>query len=158
MKKVFYLVLMIFIFFACSSDEDDNATESIYLTKIIGSWAYDTVKIDGVTYQYQHIENCEKDIFQFYNQEGKEFDFEELIILDCPNCAECATSGTNLKWELNDDVIKLYFGETLVLEYLILSVTNDSFTYQVYADTDNDGVEEEYEITGIRYDPYGDFN
>ncbi len=158
MKRSFLFGILI-IFISCSKgdDESPDPLESYFLENIVGSWSYDTVKINGETFLYQHTENCERDLFQFYNSEGKEFDFEERVVLNCSNCADCAISQTGLEWELKGNKINLYFGEQLVLIYTIIEVTDLEFTYQVEVDYDEDGDEDLLEITGIRYDPYAEF-
>lgn len=155
-KGIFSLILLVCV--SCSESEDVDPREAYFLENIIGSWAYDTVKVNGATFLYQHTEGCVKDLFQFYNSEGKEFDFEESVVLNCSNCAECATSGTSLEWELKGDKINLYFGEVLVLVYKILEINNERFIYEVEVDFDEDGDLDILEITGIPYDPYGRFN
>lgn len=157
MKKIFF-ILMLLGCVSCSESEDIDPREAYFLENIIGSWSYNTINVNGDNYLYQHTEGCIKDLFQFYNSEGKEFDFEERVVLNCSNCAECATSGTNLEWELKGDKIKLYFGEQLVLVYKIIEVNDIKFTYQVEIDYDNDGDKDLLEITGVRYDPYNEFN
>lgn len=155
------IICLVSTLWACSKNDVDidviNPLESYYKEAIIGSWAYDTVVIDGQTYLYDHKENCDKDLFQFYNQLGKEFDFEERVILDCANCAECASSQTNLRWEIEGRDIRLYFGERGVLIYKVIEVTETVFIYQVRYDYDNDGDTDLLEFTGIPYDPYGEF-
>ena len=156
------IILILFTLFVCCSDdnqiEEVNEQEAFFKKAIIGSWAYDTVKVDGVTYKYGHTQDCEKDYFQFYNQEGKLFEFQEQVILNCANCAKCASSGTGLRWELNSDNINLYFGEQLVLVYKIIEVTETTLRYQVNLDFDEDGVEDELEISAVYYDPFNDFD
>lgn len=124
-----YLVsfLTIAILFSCSSDDDKGpeAPDSNILEAIIGSWAYNTVTINGDFYTYEHIDGCTKDLFQFYNQEGKIFEFEEDYISNCDICADCAITSTNLEWELIGDRIDLYFGEHLVTQYEVLDVNNN---------------------------------
>jgi hypothetical protein len=159
MKKL--LVLFLVFSLACSKDETpsfDTDQEAYFLEAIIGSWSYETVSVDGDLFQYPHTDGCEKDFFQFYNQEGKLFEFEEQVILNCESCAECATSSTNLNWELRGDIIDMYFGEQLILQYRIIEVTENKFSYSVNADLDNNGEDETYEYTGVPYDPFGDFN
>ena len=159
--KYFKLFILFFIFNSCSSSEpleEINEQEEYFKKAIIGSWAYNTVKVDGVTYQYGHTKDCEKDYFQFYNEDGKEFDFQENVVLNCSNCAKCATSGTGLRWELKNNIINLYFGDQLVLVYKLLEVTDTTLTYQVTLDYDNDGQDDELEISAIYYDPYNDFD
>jgi hypothetical protein len=152
MKKILFTVMLL-VCVACSESEDVDSREAYFLENIIGSWSYDTVKVNGETYLYQHTQGCIKDNFQFYNSEGKEFDFEEIVVLNCSNCADCATSSTNLEWELKRDKIKLYFGEQLVPVYKIIEVNDIKFTYQVEIDYDDDGDKDLLEITGVRYDP-----
>lgn len=146
---------------SCSKSDDDVPTdprEAYFLETIIGSWSYDTIKVGGQTYSYQHTEGCERDLFQFYNSEGKEFDFEERVVTNCANCAECALTQTGLEWELKGNKINLYFGEQLVLVYTIIEVNETKFTYQIEVDYDEGGDKDLLEITGIRYDPFGEFN
>ena len=156
-----YLVgfLMLIILTSCSKDDDiDKAPDPYILEAIIGSWAYDTVTINGEFYMYQHTEGCVKDMFQFYNEEGKLFDFEEDYVSNCDICAECAISSTNLKWELIGKKIDLYFGEQLVAQYEILEVSDSFIKYKRFFDVDEDGNEDEVEITGVPYDPYDEFD
>ncbi|MCK0107957.1 hypothetical protein MWU58_01500 [Flavobacteriaceae bacterium S0825] len=156
-----YLVgfLMLIILTSCSKDDDiDKAPDPYILEAIIGSWAYDTVTINGEFYMYQHTEGCVKDMFQFYNEEGKLFDFEEDYVSNCDICAECAISSTNLKWELIGKKIDLYFGEQLVAQYEILEVSDSLIRYKRFFDVDEDGNEDEVEITGVPYDPYDEFD
>lgn len=156
-----YLVgfLMLIILASCSNDDDiDEAPDPYVLEAIIGSWAYDTVTINGEFYMYQHTEGCVKDMFQFYNEEGKLFDFEEDYVSNCDICAECAISSTNLKWELIGKKIDLYFGEQLVAQYEILEVSDSLIRYKRFFDVDEDGNEDEVEITGVPYDPYDEFD
>jgi hypothetical protein len=157
MKKVLFALILLGCI-ACSESEEVDPREAYFLESIIGSWAYDTVRVDGVTYLYQHTEGCVKDLFQFYNVEGKEFDFEEEVVLNCSNCAECALSQTGLEWKLKGDNIKLYFGSQLVLVYKIIEVDDTKFIYQVELDYDNDGDNDLLEITAVKYDPYDRFN
>ena len=153
------IVLGLFLFAGCSkSDEETIDPKEEYFKKaILGSWSFDTVKVDGVTYIYEHTLNCERDYFQFYNREGKEFDFEETYVSNCSNCAPCATSTTNLRWELKGSTIKFYFGEQFIIEYKLIEVTETTFTYQVMLDFDNDGEKDLLEVSAIYYDPYNDF-
>ncbi|WP_298238629.1 hypothetical protein [uncultured Algibacter sp.] len=162
MRKIAYYFI-VFSFLACSSSDDTSneqetdPREAYFLEAIIGSWAYDTVKINDQVFQYQHTDGCEKDLFQFYNSEGKEFDFEERVVTNCDICAECALSSTGLEWELNGDEISLYFGEVLVLIYKIIDVDSAKFIYQVEVDYDDDGDIDVLEFTGVPYDPYNEF-
>ena len=160
MKKIFSILIIIGLI-SCSKSDDDNskpAPDAYILEAIIGSWAYNTVEVDGIVYDYEHTEGCEKDLFQFYNEEGKEFDFEEDYVSNCDICAECAISSTNLRWELYGNKIDLYFGEQLVLVYTIIEVNATKITYQVEVDYDEDGDTDLIEITGVSYDPYGEFD
>jgi hypothetical protein len=155
MKKIFILCLLLLI--SCSKDEAEDPMEAYFKEAIIGSWSYDLLKVNDETYSIQHTDGCTRDYFQFYNQEGKEFDFQEQIVLNCSNCAECATSGTGLRWELEGDIVNMYFGEQFVVRYKIIEITETTFTYQRQLDFDKDGKKETVEITAISYDPYNDF-
>lgn len=157
--RIISVLIFIIVFASCSNNEnvEPDLRETYFKEAIIGSWSINTVTVDGQTFLYEHTDGCEKDLFQFYNQEGKEFDFEELVVLNCNNCAPCATSGTNLKWELNGDIINFYFGEQFVLEYKIIEISDTKFTYILEVDYNEDGVLDELEISAERYDPYGNF-
>lgn len=144
--------------FSCSSDDIDEKPDPYILKAIIGSWAYDTVTVNGDFYMYQHTEGCVKDMFQFYNEEGKIFEFEEDYVSNCAICAECAITSTNLKWELIGNKIDLYFGEQFIEQYEILEVNNSIIRYKRFFDFDEDGDEDEVEITGVPYDPYDEFD
>ena len=78
MRKVLILCSLILLL-SCSIDDSDNdlPPDPYILEAIIGSWAYDQITVNSEVFLYQHTEGCNKDLFQFYNQEGKEFDFEE---------------------------------------------------------------------------------
>ena len=159
MKKVVLCVFAILVL-SCSSDDDTAIVEdqnvvhpSFDVDKLIGAWVYKSIKVNGETFPYEHNPNCQKDVFGFYNQEGKYFDYEELTHVD----ENCATSGISLKWKVKKDIISLYFGEQLALSYQVLSVTNTRFVVLVSEDIDNDGKEDHIEITALREDPYGWF-
>lgn len=81
MKKIIIAILTLVIL-SCSKSDDSQSDprEAYFLEAIIGLWSYDTVKLNDELFLYQHTEGCERDLFQFYNEEGKEFDFEELVV------------------------------------------------------------------------------
>lgn len=159
MRRIFALFLLT-LSLSCSSDDSDNdlPPDPYILEAIIGSWAYDQVTVNGEVFLYQHTDGCDKDLFQFYNQEGKEFDFEERYVSNCDICAECALTATNLKWQLNSDIIKLFFGEQLVTELQILEVDETQMRYYREFDIDDDGQIDEVIITSVPYDPYDEFD
>ncbi|GGI55912.1 hypothetical protein [Winogradskyella haliclonae] len=158
MKKNIFLIIFLLTLVGCSSDDSNDTPDPYILETIIGSWAYDTVTINGDFFLYQHTDGCVKDLFQFYNEEGKEFDFEEDYVSNCSNCAECALTSTNLKWDLRNNVIDLYFGEQLVTQLEVLEVNANLIEYKRIFDFDGDGVNDEVVITGIPYDPYDEFD
>lgn len=159
MKNTFLFILLPLLLLSCSKDDDTIEPPDPYiLESIIGSWSYDTVRINGALFQYPHAENCVKDLFQFYNQAGKWFDFEEDIILNCDNCAECAIGSTNLKWDLHGNIVDLYFGENHILKLKILQINDNFLKYIANFDYDGDGNMDEVEITAIPYDPYHEFD
>lgn len=158
-KPIVFFVLFVALASACSKtdDESDPAPDPQILSAIIGSWAYDTVTYDGITYSYEHTQDCTKDLFQFYNQEGKEFDFEEQYVSNCDNCAQCALTSTNLQWQLSGSTISLYFGDQFVAQLEILEVTEQIIRYKRRFDINQDGIDDDVEISGLPYDPYGNF-
>jgi hypothetical protein len=160
MKFKYFILLALVVFMSCSKDDDNSkpAPDPYILEAIIGSWAYDTVTVNGTFFLYEHTEGCVKDLFQFYNEEGKEFEFEEDYVLNCDNCADCALSSTNLRWDLYGNYIDLYFGEQLVTTLEILELNSTIIRYKRFFDIDEDGIEDELEITGIPYDPYDEFD
>lgn len=158
-KRYIFLILAITLNVSCSSDDGINKEEEAYfLEAIIGSWSYETIKVDDQTYIYPHTENCRRDMFQFYNEEGKIFEFEESIVMNCDICAPCATSNTGLQWELRGNIVKLYFGEQFVTQLTLLEVTDTYMTYTREIDVDEDGDNELVEIYAIYHDPFGDFD
>ncbi len=147
--------------FSCSKDDDSFVEEppnEFILEAIIGSWSFDTVTVNGTQFDYPHTENCNNDYFQFYNEEGKVFEFEEMIILNCENCADCAVSQTLLRWQLNANRLKLFFGEQLVVTYTIIEVNEDELIYNFERDYDEDGDIDLIEVYAIPYDPNNDFD
>ncbi|WP_452229233.1 hypothetical protein [Lacinutrix sp. MEBiC02404] len=153
MKFRFVCFIFLFAFIGCSND-DNVEPDSYIFENIIGSWAYDTIKINGTLYSYDHTEGCTKDLFQFYFEEGKEFDFEEDVVLNCGSCAPCALSSTNLRWHLQADIIDLYFGEQLVTSLKVLEVDETLIRYRRFYDYDQDGTIDEIEVVGVPYNPY----
>ena len=150
MKRISILCFA-FATLGCSSDGvEENSNTAFFKTAILGSWTYDTIKIEGQTFAYQHKENCEPDSFHFYNQEGMPFFFEERTAMDCSSCAECAISQIYLVWKLKGDRLQLFYGDALALTYTILSVSEEKLTYQVTADYNNDGKKELLEFTALR--------
>ena len=93
-----------------------------------------------------------------FNEEGKIFEFEEDYISNCDICANCAITSTNLEWDLIGNRLDLYFGDQLVAQYEVLQVNNSIIRYKRFIDYDEDGEEDEIEITGIPYDPYDEFD
>lgn len=160
MKKKILLGLLVLTFTSCSKDDDikDLPPDSYILEAIIGSWAYDTVSINGTLFTYDHTDGCDKDLFQFYNQEGKEFDFEERVVSNCDICAECALTQTILEWDLQNNVIDLYFGNQLVSQLEIIEVNETFLRYKRVFDIDEDGVNDELVISAVHYDPYDEFD
>ncbi len=161
--KIKYLILVLGILvLGCGSDDDSSSDRPdpnpFILETIIGSWAYDTVTVNGELFVYVHVEGCNKDLFQFYNEEGKVFEFEEDVILECEFCADCASSSTGLRWDLYGDFIDLYFGEQLVTTMEILELDENFVRYKRFFDVDDDGVIDELIVTGIPYDPYFEFD
>ena len=67
-------------------------------------------------------------------------------------------NNTNLRWDLNGNSIDLYFGEQLITQLEILDVDENIIEYKRIFDFDNDGLDDEVIITGIPYDPYGEFD
>lgn len=165
MKKYTYCLFITLLLWVGCSDSNDtpevvipDPLEAFYKEAIIGSWAINTVTVDSVTEVYEHTEGCEKDLFQFYNSDIKPFEFEELVVTNCPQCAECSITQTALEWELNGNKISLFFGEQLILVYEIVSVTEDNFVYKFQFDIDNDNVIENVEVNADYHDPFGDFD
>lgn len=160
MKKLLYSLVLVLLFISCSGNDSEeiDPLEAFYREAIIGSWSFNTVTVDNEIFVYQHTDGCEKDLFQFYNEEGKIFEYEELVINNCPQCAECSTVQTNLRWELNGNKIDFYFGETYVLQYEIVSVSETTFTYRFQFDIDNDNEIEVVEVASDYYDPYNNFD
>jgi hypothetical protein len=159
-RIILVCILFLSVCVSCSNADDNSKPppDAYILESIIGSWAYNTVKVDGIIYNYEYTEGCVKDLFQFYNVEGKVFEFEEGYVSNCEICAECAISSTNLRWELYGNVIDLYFGEQFITQYEILEVDANLIRYKRFFDYDEDGDEDEIEITGIPYDPYDEFD
>ena len=158
MKKIITLFIFLLVVFGCSKDGSEQAPDPYILETIIGSWAYDTVTVNEESFSYPHTDGCVKDLFQFYNEEGKRFDFEEEYVSNCSNCAECALTATNLKWELRGNIIDLYFGTQLATTLEILEVDNSLIKYKRVFDLDGDGVDDDVTITGVPYDPYDEFD
>lgn len=159
MKKIIIVFLIGLTIWSCANDDDQKEQPNPYILEaIIGSWAYNTVKINGDLYNYEHTEGCVKDLFQFYNEEGKPFEFEEAYVSNCEICADCATTSTNLKWELIGDKIDLYFGDQYITQYEILEVNSTLISYKRFYDADEDGIDDELIITGVPYDPYDEFD
>lgn len=150
MRKVIFLCFA-FVAFACTSDNiEEDLRTSAFKTAILGSWSYDTVKVDGQTYLYQHTEGCSRDSFHIYNEEERPFYFEERTVMNCDNCAECAISQIYLVWKLKGDKLHLFYGEEIVLTYTLITVSEDKLTYQYTTDYNNDGIKDVLEITAIR--------
>mgnify|MGYP000097119610 FL=1 len=63
-----------------------------------------------------------------------------------------------MRWDLNGNSIDLYFGEQLITQLEILDVDENIIEYKRIFDFDNDGLDDEVIITGIPYDPYGEFD
>ena len=85
--------------------------------------------------------------------EGKINDYEELVFID----ENCASSGTGLNWFVNGNSIALYFGEQLALDYEVVILNRQRFTVRTIVDIDQNGTEEEVEISAYPYDPFGWF-
>lgn len=158
MKKILLLLLLGLV--SCSKDEYTPVERgninypSFDTSKMIGAWVYETMTFNGETFLYPHNPNCTKDVFGFFNTEGRRFLYDEIIHVN----DECSVSQTNLEWKVNGDKLIFYFGEQLVLIYTVISIDDDYFIVRRIADFNNDGIEDTLEIKAKREDPFGWFN
>ena len=156
------IVCISLIVLSCSSDDDSAQTlptENIVnpafdVDLMIGAWVYQSANVNGVVVPYVHNDNCEKDVFGFFNSDIRPFVYEELIH---GNNEECSGNQVVMEWKVNGDMLSLYFGEQLVLDYKVISLTTDTFTVETSRDFDNNGTNDVIEITATREDPYGWF-
>lgn len=149
MKKLLSLTLTLLVL-ACSKSED-GATETGNIVNpafdvdlMLGTWVYDTVTINGSTTGYGHNTNCQPDYFVFYNEEGKAFEYEEIIHQD----SNCSISQTYLTWRVRGSELSLYFGETFLITYEVLALSATEF---VVSAENEDGVE--FEIRAVPQNP-----
>ncbi len=155
MKKLLLPCFLLLILAACSKEEnEEEVVNNLFpIEDLVGSWAYDTVTFEGETGLYPHQEDCYKDHFIIRHNEGNWNDFTETIYLD----ANCANQGTNLEWELKEDILNLYFGDQLVVTYQILEVTPTTMSFRYMVDVDNDDHKDEVIINFVWYDPFDQF-
>lgn len=153
MKIAFRLLLFLLLCTSCTAEEEIKLPV-FSIESFMGSWAYDTLTIDGETGYYPHRDACYKDHFQFYHEEGKWNQYYETTYIN----DDCANTGTYLDWSINGDKLSLYFGEQFVGSYKILSVTKNTLTLLYNVDVDNDGKKEDVIINAIYYDPFERFS
>ena len=161
MKRILLAVMTILLLSCSSSDsEEEMVIENIInpsfdTNLLIGAWVNQKVKLNGgQEFLYQHNPNCPKDGFGFFNSEIRPFTYDELIHIN----DDCGTEGIGLEWRVNRNMLFLYFGESLILSYEVISLTATEFKAETSVDFDNDGSIDDVEITAVKEDPYGWFD
>ena len=156
MKKLFFLPIL-FLLFSCSPDDKEekpisNPTFDVDL--LLKGWRYDTIKIDGILYNYQHNSFCYQDHFGFLNRPGQERMFVETTFTN----DYCTNNSINMEWKIKKDKIYLYFGKPLVLTYKVVLLSENQFVFSFETDIDQDGTIDNVEISSTPYDPYDMYN
>ena len=157
-KKLIYLTFaFILIAFSCKKEKQKAKEEIIYSENlVIGQWIYDKIRLNGVLYDYEHIEKCGKDRFYFQNRSGQDHQYEEIRYIT--PTGNCAISQTNMGWKIKGRNLLLNFGQQ-VFTYNIIQLDNISFKVSIKTDFDNDGKIDNVEIHSIKKpcgmgDPY----
>ena len=155
MKKVIALALIL-LTFSCSSDNEIIGTihePSFNVDYLLKGWRYDTLKINGVYYNYEHNPKCNNDYFGFVNRPTQPYHFNETTFTN----DYCTNNSANLEWKIKKDEIFLYFGTQLALTYKVLFLDENNLILSIKTDIDNDGKIDDVEIIASPYDPYNQF-
>ena len=157
MKKSILFIFVSLLLVACSGDDDGSGTPreiggivnaTFDTDKMIGTWTYETITLNGNESAYEHVADCPKDIFTFYNSPGRSFQYEEMVRIN----DQCGTQTTALKWEVNRDLINFYFGQQFIIAFRVLSITDTEFILSYRFDYDQDGDLDDVEIIGVKSD------
>jgi len=167
MKKLILSICIAASLWSCGNDDDGGQDSSVFpkneqpeniivspsfdTSLLVGSWTYDTLSVDGGTPQeYAHNESCERDLFLFYNEEGKINDYSELLFTG----EACTTTNTGLTWFVNGNEVALYLGNTRILIYDMITLNDTTISFETVLDLNQDGDNETVVVTGYRYDPF----
>jgi hypothetical protein len=156
MKRLLNFFILAFIIVSCSkgNGKSTDSQDAFVSDTLLGAWAYKTVKVNGKESQYVHVEDCKKDFFRFSIEGNTYYLYEEFRVETCDDCDGCATIGTAREWALAGEAINFYKSpETIGFAYTILSITDTELHYCYETDYDNDGFNDEIEITALRYNP-----
>ncbi len=159
MKLKNYLVInlaflsLIVCFTACSNDDDSVNEEKIQVDAkkedLEGIWSIFQIESNGNTSNVPiNFENCGRDFFIYNNNNTyEEFIFQESFT--------CRPSTNQLKWNLNQGVIKLSDIENDENFELITinSLSKDRFVFTARLDLTGNNEKESYKLTALKYLP-----
>ncbi|WP_340067228.1 lipocalin family protein [Ascidiimonas aurantiaca] len=156
MKRNILYVLISLLLVACSGDDDGETREiggifnaTFDTDKMIGTWTYQTITLNGNESEYEHRSGCPKDIFAFFNSTEKPFEYEEIIYVN----NECGARGISLKWEVNQGLINFYSAQRFIIAFQVVSITDSEFIFSYRFDYDEDGDLDEVEIVAVKNNP-----
>ena len=155
MKKIIVLALILFTF-SCSSDNEIIGTihqPSFNVDYLLKGWRYDKLKINGVSYNYEHNPKCYNDFFGFVNRPSQPYYFNETVFTN----DHCTTNSANLEWKIKKDEIFLYVGTQLALTYKVLFLDENNLVISLKTDIDTDGIIDDVSIIASPYDPLNQF-
>lgn len=151
MKKLNLITLLVLLLASCSSDENLAPTpEPLTFDEnlLLKTWTYDTILFEGVLYAYDHNPDCQKDRFVFRNNEGQEYQYDEVYFTN----TYCTGNQSILIWKPVADHIDFYWDKIKIDEYKVIYLTQNHFTFAIDRDMDNDGKKEHLVVTAIPYD------
>jgi len=152
MKKLRFLTFLILLSASCSKDENTIVEPLTFDEKLLlKAWTYNTILLDGTNYLYDHNPDCYRDYFTFRNNEGQVYQYEEIYFTN----TYCTANQSFLIWKPIGDHIDIYWNTVKIDEYKVISLTENSFTFTIDRDIDDDGKKEHLIVTAI---PYTIFN
>ncbi len=122
MKKTNLLLIIFFVglsFFSCSSDDDNSNTTQ---NNLLGEWILVNQIYDG---QNEELSVCEL-------QETLTFNSNGTLISYYTDLDPCEFFSETQHYELNDDDLKIMFGEDSEFRYNVLILTESNLSIENY--------------------------
>ncbi|WP_298782140.1 fibronectin type III domain-containing protein [uncultured Polaribacter sp.] len=148
LSKFSLLITLSLLLFSCENEEiiDDYIQRDANASHLIGTWAIQTVTINGNTSEAPiSFQECGTDYFTY----SADNVYQETVF----KTSLCNADKANANWALKDGIINLSSntGESQTIE--VRKLNENIFIFQVYLDLDVNNGTEAYIFTATRYTP-----